>query len=611
MTRPDSAQTSLIPPSANPTGAFEASIMPRLLRHWGSHSVGWLLIVFFVFQVYISALWFQIDHRPPRWDESHYLFVSEHSFRELRALHPIRALDLHGVTSTKPGMIPFLTALTYFIFGDSPAFAAFAVNLTSIFVIGYGLLALSQLLLATAWPGFLAAFWFTSFRIVMLWNGYYQIDLPLAAAVTMTVLFCVRLHENGANLRDCLGLGAALALGMPVKHLYVAFIGLPVAFLLIRALKAAAKRGSDSRRSWPIFGATACGVAVGVLYHLLNRHIVLEQLYRVLHVEATGAQAPATPLWTIVQNGILDWHPTLQLAFFGVGAAILVWTARASASYLLLWIGGGWVGIALAASFPLSYYALPILPAFTLIGASVFGLEMRLAGNWRWLARGGVICCALALMNFQAQARLGSSNPLRLLSAARVLALPRRDVRQNPVVLSGYWNAAIPDGNTALLPYPNDWKTDDIVAALDTLTNGFEQIARAALLTDCEWMSGELFRYKIRGAGLEKRIDLFQPDFAHWSDPAAALGAPILIAKSGDIFKRDFYSAQWARMSQAAAEFLLRDDGAFLRRHGYSLYRSFPLPYGAVATIWILPDRLHSFDLIAMAPRAEVQGADS
>src|SRR2546421_53963 len=75
-----------------------------------------------------SLAWPRIDHRTPRWDESHYLAISQHSYHALQRGDVVGALCLRGVTVTKPGLVPFVSALTYFLLGDGETLATYLVN---------------------------------------------------------------------------------------------------------------------------------------------------------------------------------------------------------------------------------------------------------------------------------------------------------------------------------------------------------------------------------------------------------------------------------------------------------------------------------------------------
>ena len=569
--------------------------------------------VFALLQAFIALLWFSIDHRPPRWDESTYLYISEYSFQQLKALHIVQAFDLHGISSTKPGIIPLLTAIGYFAFGHSATVASLIVNLVSIWMIGYSLIALSNLLVASPWPGLLGSLWFCSFETVMVFSGYYQVDLPLSAFAALTVLLCVRLDRRDfSSLSDSILLGVAIALGMGTKHLYVAFAGGPLLYFATRCCFS----GKDSlnarlARRWPVLAPMALGTLFGVWYHWLNRHILLEQIHRSASAAATGAVAPPPPLSSVWLQ-LLGRFPMQQMLLFAAGLGCLLVLARRMSLYPLLWLAGGWVGIRVAASFPLSYYFFPLLPAFAMVCATIVCLDRVVPWGRRWTPAAATVAAVLLACfaaGVQLHERLGTANPARLISGTVALIRSSDRVRSNPFVDENYWQRGVVDGNAAVLPYPSDWKTDEVIGALKQIVGKWDAggVLDVRLLTDYEWMSGDLFHYKVLQSGLAGKVAVQEPDFSRLNSPAGATDADVLIAKSGPIFKADFYSMEWARRSQFVADRLLDNDGALLKDRGFVLFNRWPLPDNTWASVWVSKDRMSRQELLARFGSAVIQ----
>jgi hypothetical protein len=454
------------------------------------------------------------------------------------------------------------------------------------------------LLLNTSVCGFIGVLMFQVIPIVMIWSGYYQMDITLTAVVAFTVMLCVCIDQSdfSARLESAL-LFISVAAGMGVKHLYAGFVTLPLAYLLLRALlSGSAGVRANLKRRWPVFAAVCIGVLIGVAYHLLNLHVLIEQLHRSRNVAATGETAPALPLWSIFSTQVWDTMPgrtILNAPLLLAGAILMGIVAGRRSAYLGLWLVGGWAGLAFSASFPLAYYFLPLLPAVTLISAAVFSFDKVL---WRqrtgpriasWAA---ALCFSLFLMHTYLENRLGTSNLIRLAAGAEVLFEPSSQVKTNPFAGRDYWDSGAPDGNTAVLPYPQDWKIADIFQVLSGIAQSkpASTSTNVRLLLDLEWMSGELFRYELWRTGLNNSVQLTKPDFGIRVRPLAWLqNADVLIVKSGRIFKADFYSAAWANQSQKTVEALLAGGGLLLKEHGFVLQRSFSLPDHSDAGIWV------------------------
>jgi len=557
-----------------------------------------LFLLLAAFETGVSVAWCRIDHRPPRWDESHYLYISEYSYQQLKSFHIIRALDLHGVTGTKTGLVPFFTALSYFIVGHSPAVAAFLVNSVSFLLLAFALISLSSMLLNTPVPGFIGTLMFQSVPIVMIWSGYYQVDLPLTAVVAFTVMLCVCIDRSDfAATPQAYLLAVSVAVGMGVKHLYVGFVALPLAYLLLRALLSGRAGWEANLKSrWPVFAAVCAGVFAGAAYHLLNLHVLMEQIYRSRNIAATGATSAAPRLWSIFTTQIWNTMPggtALNAPLLLAGAILTCAIAGRRVTYLVLWLVGGWAAVDLGASFPLSYYLLPLMPAVTLISAAVLCFDQVVPWqrrSLRFVSWAVAICFSVFLMRIYLQQRLGTADPIRLGHGAGVLFEPYSRVKASPFAGRDYWDSGVVDGNTATLPYPQDWKIGEIIQTLSGIVQRKPPsiTTNARLLLDLEWMSGELFRYELLQAGLSNRLHLTEPDFAAPAEPAAWLqNADLLIIKSGRIFKADFYAMEWANRSQKTTEALLAGGGLLLKQHGFVLVRSFSLPDHSDVGIWV------------------------
>src|SRR5581483_9170275 len=99
------------------------------------------------------------------------------------------------------------------------------------------------------------------------------------------------------------------------------------------------------------------------------------------------------------------------------------------------------------------------------------------------------VCLALFLAGLYLERRMGTVNPLRLAKAASLLRQPASAITTNPMVDVDYWSSGYVDGNASLLPYPHDWKLNDIVARIASVIKYRKTPARVALLARWEYMS--------------------------------------------------------------------------------------------------------------------------
>src|SRR5262249_6991495 len=181
----------------------------------------WLLVLVFGTYLLTDLLWHKIDARPPRWDEAHYLTISQHCYQALRHGDLLTALSLKDVSNTKTLFVPLLSAVSYFVVGDSEKLATMLVNLVSMLLIFHCLLQMARDWAGHAGAGAVACWMFCTIPAVMVFSHYYQVDLPLTAAVCLTLRLCLALDGNDfRGTGRFVLLGAIVAAGTMTKHLY-------------------------------------------------------------------------------------------------------------------------------------------------------------------------------------------------------------------------------------------------------------------------------------------------------------------------------------------------------------------------------------------------------
>jgi hypothetical protein len=575
-----------------------------------------------LFYVVTSTLWFKIDQRPPRWDESNFLMISQYSYQSLQKGDIQRALDLHDITITKPGLIPFLSACSYFLLGDSEYVAAFLVNVLSILLIFYSILRLSKDLTDRIDFGVIAALFFCNVPVVLVFSGYYQIELPLTALVCYTVWLSLAIDRAGfRNKGLSILLGLTIMIGIGTKHLYIVFIGAPVTLLLYRAQILGTRPFRISvYQKFHLLISLALGTGIGILYHVYNFHIIQEQLARSKDVILTGGTGTPPTTWNVFIDVLSSQYlPSMVwVILFCLAVVIsLVWK-KWQIAYLLLSIAGGYTGVYYIASWPMVYYFLPFLPLFFLICFIPMGFfvppRWRIAGI---ITRGRDIA-AFALVGilvlYHTESRLGTKNIFHIISEMPKLLMASAPLRENPFSKDRYWDNTYVDGNQAMLPYPHYWPVkdmlSDITRAIGTQPNSRQY--RLAFLTNYEWMSKDLLAYKVWQLHLQRQLEYGGP----LSPPADKTikqfltDYEFLILKTGDIWKKNFYTEESARKSQDFVDKLTFKDYTVLRENRFELLQRYRLPDGSEGSVWISPARMSHYSLIDSLPFGETSNKD-
>ena len=151
----------------------------------------WLLLAALVAALAIvTAVWVSIDRRPPESDHANHLERALRCHRILAdgAPHPLRAILLES--SFYPPLVPCLTGLLYFVAPVVPLtaqavmLAFLALGVAAVFVLGRQLQSVETALLA--------AFFFATAPFVILSLTNFQLDLPLAAMVALTLYVLAR-----------------------------------------------------------------------------------------------------------------------------------------------------------------------------------------------------------------------------------------------------------------------------------------------------------------------------------------------------------------------------------------------------------------------------------
>jgi hypothetical protein len=583
-------------------------------RFAGQHRVVVAALVLFAFYVWIALVWHCIDTRPPRWDEAHGLMISQHSYQALQRGDIVGALCLKNVTNTKPGMVSFLSALSYFVIGDDPRVATFVINACSMLVIFLALVKMSVDLFDRVDVGLLACLLFANAGAVLVWTGYYQSDLPLVAAVCGTVVLCMAIDRHDfAGYKLAVLLALCLAVGISIKHLFVVFTAGPLAALALRAVIRSLRplRVSFRGRVF-LLAAMGVGVGLGVSYHTLNIHILREQLARSHDAALTGGPAEVPSAWAMLMKVIEFLPPPAWLGLLLASTGVLVLRTRRQVVYPLLSVILGYIGVGYVASFPMPYYFMPMIPFGCLLACGVLAFPLpatrkpfRVIEAVRSAAVGVMV---LALAGVYSANRLGTPNLLRVAWNTPRVAASAGELTCNPLAATKYWDVKSLDGNAAVLPYPHHWPVRDM--AMEIRARVDPAADRSFTVLYCtgayEWMTDEWLIYELKRLRLLSCVGMVQlrPPPADKTPEQILADYDFLIIKTGLIAKQNFLTADWYKPLQDFVDQLAQDHYARLHAAGYGLIARYDLPDGSEGTLWQSPGFTRWERPVASAPAA-------
>src|SRR5712691_9781059 len=204
-----------------------------------------------------AAVWVAIDRRPPEWDHANHLERAVDCYRSLRIVTDSGAREILEASSFYPPLVTCAAGLLYFTFPMTPLTAQavmmgfLALALAAVYGLGRRL--------ADEETGWWAAFLFGTAPFVLFSLTNFQLDLPLAAMVAVTLYLLLR-ADDFSHAGWCAALGVALGLGMLTKPTFGIYI-LPPLLLSVW-------RGLGSGRRGPRMMGLGLAMAVGDLLAL-------------------------------------------------------------------------------------------------------------------------------------------------------------------------------------------------------------------------------------------------------------------------------------------------------------------------------------------------------
>ncbi len=413
----------------------------------------------------IAAIWVGIDRRPPESDHANHLERALKCYRSLSEGGPGRWRAILEESSFYPPLVPCAAGALYLVAPVVPLtaqavmLAALALALAATFALGRRLFG--------AEGGLLAAFFFGTAPFVVFSLNNFQLDLPLAAMVALT-LWVIVLTDGFARRRWCLILGLVLGLGMLTKPTFAAYVLPPMLLPL-----ASAWRAGDRRRRLASLGILLL-IAAALALPWYGPRLVGLPMQVVNRSFKQAAEAGQVEAYTPAG---LSFYPRVFLPQFGLLAGVLcacgLWTVRRRVGVrVFLWLAAlvPFAIVSLIQNKNLRY-TLPILPAAALLAAAaVLGLPPAL--------KRAVIWASIAVATLQV--------------SMTDFAVPR------PPVLSIFLTPLV----VSFPPSPADWQEDRVLDDLIRASGG--RAATVSVVPNYNFFSVSNFRY----AALRRRLPL-------------------------------------------------------------------------------------------------------
>ena len=447
----------------------------------------WLTLTLLVATLaFVTVVWVGIDRRPPESDHANHL---EHALRCHRALAdggPARLQAILLESSFYPPLVPCLAGLLYFVAPVVPMTAqalmvAFlALGVAVIFALGRYLVSVET--------GLFGAFFFATAPFVVLSLTNFQLDLPLAAMVALTLYLLARAGSFSPRVWSP-AFGVVLGLGMLTKPTFASYV-LPAVLWSGWTWW----RGPERRRRLAFLGvALLIGAALALPWYgprLVG--LPMQALNRSFKQAAEVGQAEA-----LTPAGLL-FYPRVFVPQFGVLAVPLyawgLWALRREPR------ARAWLWVSALAPFVLYSliqnknlrYTPPALPPAALVAA--VGAR-SLSPRWK---RGAVWACLVAGALQISMTAFAMPRPLRV-----------------PIFLT-----PLP---ISFPPNPAEWQEDRILDDIVRAAGGAR--ATVAVVPNFNFFSVSNFRYE----ALRRRLPLEVT--RGWTGPP--LGVDFVLLKTG------------------------------------------------------------------------------
>jgi hypothetical protein len=478
--------------------------------------------------VLVTAVWVSIDRRPPEWDHANHLE------RALRCRDNLAGGRLQAVLEESafyPPLALCAAGVLYFVFPVA-AMTAQAVMLAFLAIAIAALFDLGRQLWDEA-SGVLVAFFFATAPFVVFSLMNFQLDLPLAAMVAVT-LWGLRRTDGFRRGAACVGLGVVLGLGMLTKPTFPVYVAAPLLWTIAEGW-----RRSDRRRRLAWLGVALCIAAILALPWYGPRLIGMP--FQV--VDRSFKQAAEAEQAALFSAGWLLFYPRVFQPQFGLLAGLLcvwgLWAVRrdrGARAFVWLSVLPPLVVFSVIQNRNLRY-TLPILPAAAVAAAA--GVR-ALGPMWR---RGIVLAC-LAVGALQVS-----------MAAFALPHPPQLSLFLTPLVINQE-------------PVRADWQHDRILDDLARASGG--KPATVAIVPNYNFLSVSNLRYEALARGLPLQMT------RAWSGPP--LGVDFMVLKTG---------SQGPSFSAAKPEGIMRALGGADPdlATAFPVIAEYPLPDGSRAIV--------------------------
>jgi hypothetical protein len=428
-----------------------------------SRRPGLLLVLLVAALALVTAVWVSIDRRPPESDHANHLERALRCYRALAEGGPSSLRSILLESSFYPPLVTCAAGLLYLVAPVVPLTAqavmvAFlALGVAAVYGLGRDLFGVET--------GLLAAFFFATAPFVVFSLTNFQLDLPLAAMVALSLHVLWR-PEAFAGRGWAVVLGIALGLGMLTKPTFATYV-LPG--VLWSAWQAG--RAPDRHRRLALL-ALALVVAAALALPWYGPRLVglpMQVLNRSFKQAAEVGQAEA-----LTPAGLL-FYPRVFMPQFGfLAAPLFLWglgalgTARGARARLWLSTLAPFLIYSLIQNKNLRY-TLPILPAAAIVAA--VGVRSLPPGVKRGVAWACVAAAALQ-------------------TSMTAFGVPR------PPVLAAFLTP-LP---VSFPPSPADWQEDRVLDDLAGATGG--KPATVAVVPNYNFFSVSNFRYAALRRGM-------------------------------------------------------------------------------------------------------------
>ena len=317
-----------------------------------------LLAAAFLYLAAANLIWIARDTRPPFWD------MAYHQTAALRICDAFYNFGLRAIaiipllTGFYPPLYHTIVAIFYAVFGktiDAAQWAnlpAIAILIASTYGVGRNLLRPLPAATAALLVGF--------FPYLVWLSRETLVDYWLTAMVALAMWLLIRTDEF-SDRKASIAFGVACGLGMLTKWTFPLFVVMPALWFARKNIRNA--------------GIAAAIAAVIAAYWYLPAGRSLQQLANVNNAGAVSEGDPSRlsfPALMFYVRALAGYQLFLPLFLTFIAGAVLL-ARKFDRAWLpvILWLGGGWLGLMLFQNKDPRYSA-PLLPAVALISAQVF-----------------------------------------------------------------------------------------------------------------------------------------------------------------------------------------------------------------------------------------------